>query len=339
MSEPSPTQRDLDATDIERTIATALPGRRVVDCAPLTGGGFATVWSARLGDGADVVLKVGPKPDAKLLRYETDLISAEARYFRRLAAEAPEVPTPRVLYAEPDFLITERLPGTNLGELCVADEPVDDAPVRAAFGAALARVHRLTGDRFGYDAGRTSGRTWSAAFLAMIDDLLADAADWHVETPVPAERIRDLVARHRGLLDSVRRPALVHFDGWDGNLLVADGRLTGLVDGERFLYGDPLIDFNSAAIYRRIEDEPDHPFIVGYNAAGGGVSLDPPVLRRLSLYRLHLYLLMTVEMPSRQITREERPERYERLAELLDSELTELGRPVPDPDHHLPVRK
>ncbi|BEL05202.1 aminoglycoside phosphotransferase family protein [Actinoplanes sichuanensis] len=322
MTEPSPTQRVLDASDIDRSIATALPGRTVADCEPLFGGGFATVWAARLDDGTDVVVKVGPRPEAKLLRYERDLIAAEGRYLLRLAAEAPEVPVPRVLHTGPDLLVTGRLPGTNLA---YASDDFDDAPVRADFGAALARVHRLTGDRFGYDAGRTGADTWSAAFTAMIDELLDDAVDWDVPLPAPAERIRELVTRHDRLLDTVRRPALLHFDGWDGNLLVADGRLSGFVDGERFLYGDPLLDFTSAALFRRIEDEPDHPFVRGY----GGVRFDASVLRRFSLYRLHLYLLMTVEMPSRRITREAHPDRYARLAELLDGELTELGRPVP----------
>ncbi|MEU8665248.1 phosphotransferase family protein, partial [Actinoplanes philippinensis] len=279
-------------------------------------------WAARLDAGADVGVTVGPRPEARLLRYEQGMIAAEARYLRRLAAEAPEVPVPRVLFADADLLVTERLPGVNLAQ---AGPEVDDAPVRAAFGAALARVHRLTGDRFGYDAGRTGAATWSGAFRAMIDDLLDDAADWAVPLPATPGRIRDLIDRHEALLDTVRRPALLHFDGWDGNLLVDDGRLTGFVDGERFLHGDPLLDFTSAALFRRIEDEPDHPFLRGY----GEVRLDAPALRRLSLYRLHLYLLMTVEMPSRRITREEHPERYARLAELLDEELAELGRPVP----------
>ncbi|GIE77202.1 hypothetical protein Aph02nite_31520 [Actinoplanes philippinensis] len=322
MTGASPTQRVLDATDIDRAIAVALPGRRVAAAGPLAGGGFATVWAARLDDGADVVVKVGPRPEARLLRYERGMIAAEARYLRRLAAEAPEVPVPRVLFADADLLVTERLPGVNLA---MAGPEVDDAPVRAAFGAALARVHRLTGDRFGYDAGRTGAATWSGAFRAMIGDLLDDAADWAVALPATPGRIRALVDRHEALLDTVRRPALLHFDGWDGNLLVDDGRLTGFVDGERFLYGDPLLDFTSAALFRRIEDEPDHPFLRGY----GEVRLDAPALRRLSLYRLHLYLLMTVEMPSRRITREEHPERYARLAELLDEELAELDRPVP----------
>jgi aminoglycoside phosphotransferase (APT) family kinase protein len=343
---PSPTQRILDPADVARFVAASFPaGRRVAGCAPLTGGGFAAVWRVALDDGSAVVLKVGPPPGVPLLRYEEGLLAAEARYFRRIAADLPEVPMPRVLRHgstpdDGDWLFTSLLAGTPLSELAVTGAGArGDAPVREAFGAALARVHRLRGDRFGYDDGRSGAATWWRAFRAMVDDLLADAADWRVELPAPADRIRALIDRHGGLLDALDRPALLHFDGWDGNVLaVPDGdglRLSGIVDGERFLYGDPLVDLASPLLFRRAEDEPEHPFLRGYNAeaarTGDAVRFDPPTLRRLSLYRLHLYLLMTVEMPSRRITREARPERYERLAVLLDEELTALGRPVPPP--------
>jgi hypothetical protein len=103
-----------------------------------------------------------------------------------------------------------------------------------------------------------------------------------------------------------------------------------LVDGERHLFGDPLLDFVSPALYRRIEDEPNHPFLQGYaNGAGAGLAMTPPVRRRLALYRLHLYLLMTVEMPSRGMTGPAHAARRHRLAGLLDEALAELGRPVP----------
>jgi hypothetical protein len=81
--------------------------------------------------------------------------------------------------------------------------------------------------------------------------------------------------------------------------------LAGLVDGERFLFGDPLLDFVSPALFRRIEEEPEHPFVLGYAAASGRpAAFTAGERRRLELYRLHLYLLMTVEMPSRGMTRE-----------------------------------
>lgn len=342
MSGASPTQRRLGRSDVARLVAASFgPGAGVAGCGPITGGGFAAVWWVDLDDGRRAVLKVAPPPDVPLLRYEQRLIAAEARYFRLVAARAPGVPVPPVLHhgADPavldgDWLFTGRLPGRSLADLAQDRPGIDTAPARADFGAAVAAVHAVTGGRFGYDDGRTSGATWRAAFTAMLDDLLADAADWAVELPLTPARLRGVVDRHADVLDAVDRPALLHFDGWDGNVLAEPDagsvpRMTGLVDGERYLFGDPLLDLVSPALYRRIEDEPEHPFLLGYAAATRPpLVLDGAARRRLALYRLHLYLLMTVEMPSRNITRRADPGRYERLAGLLDRELTELGRPA-----------
>ncbi|MDG4800727.1 phosphotransferase [Micromonospora sp. WMMD980] len=330
----SPTRRDLDPEQVRRYLTASLgPAAEVADCGPLTGGGFAAVWWVRLGDGREVVLKVGPPPHVPLLRYEHDMIGAEARYLRLVAARAPAVPVPSLLHhgCHPDlgdWLLTARLPGRTLAELTRAG--ADVGPLRAEFGRALAALHAVTGHRYGYDSGRAAAPTWRAAYTAMVDDLLADAADWAV--PLPATRLRELVARHATALDVVRRPALLHFDGWAGNVLAVDGpdgtpRLSGLVDGERHLWGDPLLDLVSPLLFRRAEDEPDDPLVRAYRAAAP-FPLDAGARRRLGLYRLHLYLLMTVEMPSRAITAESDPGRVARLAELLDAELSDLARPV-----------
>ncbi|MGC4892701.1 phosphotransferase family protein [Micromonospora sp. DT31] len=329
----SPTQRDLDPGQVRRFLTASLgSGAEVADCGPLSGGGFAAVWWVRLADGRDVVLKVGPPPHVRLLRYERDMIGAEARYLRLVAARAPGVPVPALLHHGRhrdlgDWLLTARLPGRTLWDLTRAG--ADVGPLRAGFGRALAAVHTVTGERYGYDGGRASAGTWREAYLAMVDDLLADAADWAVPLPVPASRIRDLVARHAAVLDAVRRPALLHFDGWAGNVLAVDGpdgtpRLSGLVDGERYLWGDPLVDLVSPLLFRRAEDEPDDPLVRAYREASP-VPFDAGVRRRLGLYRLYLYLLMTVEMPSRNITAASDPGRVELLATLLDAELGDLA--------------
>ncbi|MDG4797776.1 phosphotransferase [Micromonospora sp. WMMD1082] len=332
MAPVSPTQRILSPDDVLDFVRASFgPDRQVRDCGPLSGGGFAAVWWARLDDDRDVVLKVAPPPTARLLRYETDLLAAEARYFRLVAERAPRVPVPPVLHHGGDprrgeWLVTGRLPGRALPDL-----DGDDGPARADLGAVTAALHRITGDRFGYDAGRTGGSTWRAAFAAIIDDLLADAADWAVTLPAPPQRIRALVARHADVLDRVGRPALLHFDCWDGNVLAAAGddgppRMCGLVDGERFLYGDPLVDLVSPLLFRRAEDEPAHPFLRGYaDATGAPLIFDDGARRRLTLYRMHLHLLMTVEMPSRGITPANDPGRHTLLAELLARDLDDLS--------------
>jgi aminoglycoside phosphotransferase (APT) family kinase protein len=339
---PSPTQRSLVPDDV-LALARASFGPRagVVDCAELPGGGFAAVWRVRLADGRTVVLKVAPPSAVPLLRYERDLVAAEAQYFRFVRERAGAVPVPEVLHlgSDPsvldgDWLFTSHLPGIALPEQRAADSTVDDAAVRRDLGRAVARLHAVQGTRYGYPGGRPHGDTWRAAFGSMVDALLADAVDWRVPLPEAPSRIRELVAGNAQALAAVDRPALLHFDLWDGNVLAAPDatgrlRLTGLVDGERYLFGDPLMDLVSPVLFRRIEDEPDHPFLHGYaEAVGAPVRFDAAARRRLALYRMHLYLLMTVEMPSRGMTSRARPERHRLLQRLLGAELAELGRPL-----------
>jgi aminoglycoside phosphotransferase (APT) family kinase protein len=273
-------------------------------------------------------LKVGPPSHVRLLRYEADLIAAEACYFRLVAAQAPGVPVPPVLHQEDDWLFTGHLPGTPLAS---GDAAGDGSTVRRQLGAAIAHLHTVAGDRFGFSGARAHASTWRAAFTAIIDDLLADAADWKVPLPATPEAVRATVAAHAGSLDAVTRPTLVHFDLWDGNVLVGTDaagapELSGLVDGERYLFGDPLVDFVSPALYRRIEDQPEHPFLRGYaDTTGTPVRFDAASRYRLALYRLHLYLLMLVEMPSRGMTGAEGQARAERLSDLLQQELDHLS--------------
>jgi len=270
------------------------------------------VWRAGLADGRDVVVKVGPPAGARLLRYERGLIEAEAAYFRAVRAGAPAVPVPEVLAVGDDWIVTTLLPGDSLTGL------PDGAGVREQLGAAVADLHRLTGPHFGYTGGRAAGADWPTAYGAMIADLLADAADWAVPLPPGIDL---LAARHQANLATVTRPALLHFDLWDGNVLGAGGRLTGLVDGERFLWGDPLLDLVSPALFHRIEDDPGHPFLRGY-AAATGLVLDDAARIRLALYRVHLYALMLAEGPSRGIP--VGGDRHGRLTGLLEGELRTL---------------
>ena len=305
----SPTQPTLSRARVESVLADGLGEVTVLDTAELSGGTFAAVWRASLADGREVVVKVGPPPSARLLAYEKGLIPAEAEYFRLVRARAPGVPVPSVLAVSDDWIITTLVPGRPL-----ADE---DAPLaRTELGAAIAAVHEIHGPHFGYTGDRPSGGDWPTAFAAIVAALRVDAAQWNVPLP-PLDGV---VERHHDVLATVTRPALLHFDLWDGNVLVGpDGAMTGLVDGERYLYGDPLLDFVSPALLRRIEEIPDHPFLAGYRPE----PFDESARIRLTLYRIHLYALMIAEGPSRGIERS--TGRHDRLTGLLEEELHALG--------------
>ncbi|GAA0453973.1 phosphotransferase [Paractinoplanes deccanensis] len=301
----SPTQPVLAEPDIASIVREAL-GASLDTASELGGGGFAAVWLASLTDGRRVVVKVAPPASARLLSYERELIPAEAVYFGAVAGLAP---VPEVLAVSPGWIVTTHLPGRPLTEA--------DAPrARHQLGAAVRRIHTLTGDHFGYTGDRPAGPDWPTAFTAIMQSLRSDAASWGVPLP-PA--LDGAVERHTAALAAVTTPALLHFDLWDGNVLASPaGELTGLVDGERYLYGDPLLDLVSPALFRRIEEEPDHPFLAGYDPG----PLDRAALIRLALYRIHLYTLMLTEGPSRGIAATDG--RQTHVTALLDAELEHL---------------
>jgi aminoglycoside phosphotransferase (APT) family kinase protein len=91
------------------------------------------------------------------------------------------------------------------------------------------------------------------------------------------------------VLDDVTTPSLVHFDLWPGNILLRDGQITGIVDGERAFWGDPLAEMVSLALFGDIAD--DAAFLAGY----GGIEFDDSARRRIALYQSYLYLIMLIE--------------------------------------------
>lgn len=46
------------------------------------------------------------------------------------------------------------------------------------------------------------------------------------------------------VFEEVTKPYLVHRNCWDGNIFVEGGKVTGIIDWERCLWADPLLEVN-----------------------------------------------------------------------------------------------
>jgi fructosamine-3-kinase len=136
----------------------------------------------------------------------------------------------------------------------------------------------------------------------MFAKLLADAVRLGVALPRSASELTAIVDRCAPALDAVRTPRLVHFDLWDGNVLVDAGatppRVSGIIDGERAFHGDPLAEMASLALFREIES--DDAFLRGYaEALGRPLAWSDPERQRIALAQLYLYLIMRIEPATR----------------------------------------
>lgn len=298
------TKRRLDGATLRALVHDAFgPGAAIARAAELTDGFFNTAFRLLLTDGRDVVLKASPPRDAPVLTYERDLMRAEAEFFR--AARAATVPLPELLYAgfgrtliDGDFIVLSALEGVTWNSARAGLDEAANAALRRELGGIAARLHAVTrpGGGFGYPASpELSADTWPAAFAAMLGALLDDAERYGAALPVPAAELRRLTDRHIDALAEVDSAGLVHVDLWPGNVFITDEpRINGLIDGERMVWGDPLLEFVGMDPFGRTDR--DEAVTAGYAAAGGHLDRGDGARRRLALYYVYLHVLMLTEL-------------------------------------------
>ncbi|MFI6502617.1 phosphotransferase family protein [Nonomuraea typhae] len=319
----SRTKRRLSPSQLDALARRAM-GVGVSEAVELTDGFANAVWRLSLDDGREVVLKLSPPPGLRQLTYERDLLRMEAAAIELAgSAGVPVAGLLRAGFDDPvlggDYLVLTALDGTPWNR----SAPEDPQELRRELGRHLARLASVTGEVFGYPHNGITAPTWRAAYLAMLDALLADTLRYPTPLPVPTGEIRRVAGAAAGVLDEVRTPSLVHFDVWPGNVFLAppgsaDGRIQAIIDLERAFWGDPLADLVTPTIFGELAET--DALLAGYREVRP-LELTPAALARVDLYRVYLYLILLVENGPRQYPEEE-------YAPLRDLAATSLAKAV-----------
>jgi aminoglycoside phosphotransferase (APT) family kinase protein len=215
---------------------------------PIQTGKFNTSYFVHL-NGREFVLRIAPSKDAVFVFYERDMMLQEPGIHKLLLQETT-VPVADIIAFDDshnvikrNFIIMERLPGQPLSESLF----VDQNRVFQQVGEALAQTHRLTAEQYGYlgeHAPMLPQSTWIEAFQVMWRNLIEDVAAVGYYSDEECSRLLDLLEKHLPLFDRKVPASLLHMDVWGQNILIDhSGNLTGLVDWDRALWGDPEIEF------------------------------------------------------------------------------------------------
>lgn len=215
---------------------------------PITTGKFNTSFFVRAGD-EEMVLRIAPPSDSIFVFYERDMMRQE-KGIHDLVLARTSAPVAEI-YAydnsheliDRDLLLMKRLPGQALSETAGADYN----KVLRQVGAYMAEVHALTAEKYGYlgpHRPMEPQQTWPAAFQIMWNNLIDDIVSVGHYNPDENRLLRGLLDKHIRLFDSPTPSCLLHMDIWSQNILVdREWNVTGLVDWDRALWGDPEIEF------------------------------------------------------------------------------------------------
>jgi aminoglycoside phosphotransferase (APT) family kinase protein len=234
---------------LEACVRRARPGLAAPPAFERIGTGkFNTSYFVR-ADGEAMVLRIAPPDDAVFCFYERGMMKQEPG-LHALLRERTTVPVAAVHAFDDsrtllprDWLLMERLPGAPLsdGPSCDPDRILEET------GRCLAQVHAVTADRFGYlgeHRPMEPQATWPEAFRVMWTSLLDDCAAVGHYNATEVRRLAGLLDEHLAAFDRPVPASLLHMDIWSQNLLVGPGGgLSGIVDWDRALWGDPEIEF------------------------------------------------------------------------------------------------
>jgi aminoglycoside phosphotransferase len=219
-------------------IAATHAGEAVREIARFPLGLAHYVYDVRLASGRALVVRLGLPRDAAVF-------AAAVRWSQRLRPLG--VPLPALLEAAPEaalpYLVLERLPGSDLGEVYAELVPTEKRALAREIAAIQARVATLPeGAGFGYalsEEGPFAQRSWTDLLRAALARSRARIAHAGLVSGDPVGRVERGLARLVAELDAVRPRAFLD-DTTTKNVIVERGRLRGIVDVDVVCYGDPL---------------------------------------------------------------------------------------------------
>ena len=293
----SMTKNTQSAETLNQMAQKAFPGETCTEILELTEGYFNVAYLLRFDSGRESVLKIAPPRDACIMSYEKNIMYSEVAAMR-LAAEKTDVPVAKIFFFDDSltlcsspYFFMEKLEGNSLFSLADSVPESVKKQIRRDTGMLNRKINSITGESFGYiGQPQMQGNDWYTVFCRMMDMAFSDAKAMSVDLKIPVPTLRSFLENSRSLFEQVTVPCLVHWDLWDGNIFVKNGRISGLIDWERSLWADPLMEVG----FRTYGQDPD--FLQGY----GKECVTPEEQLRALWYEIYLMVLVAQDYTYRQ---------------------------------------
>lgn len=249
-----------------------------------------------------VVLKIAPKDESKMITADRNILWWEAEMLKLFDRE--DFPSPKLLayddtceICESPYLFMTYIEGQNYLE-CKGDLSEEDkSRIEYQIGLLSHTICQIKGDKFFFPSQPNKQFKDNYEFvLNLFDLLLKDALSQNIDLgPNGYSMIYDILNANKESINNVDSLCLSHTDIWDGNILVNDGNVVGIVDFSDLYYCDELMTF----YFHTIDGKTSPYFLQGFNNR----KLNKDEKIRIEIYRMYVILKMIVDCVLKQYGR------------------------------------
>lgn len=304
--------------NIKRMVAHAFPEKELVSYEELTEGLCNVAYLITFSDGTKSILKIAAADNQGYLTNEVNLMDAEVKAMELARGNIPAKVAKVVLFDEEKQLCTgkyffmEYIEGDNYFSMQDSYSEEERAQISFQLGQIVKQMSAITGEAFGQLGDEV--HCFSSQYELtrhMLSNVIGDADRKSVEYFISGEELLRMLERDRDIFTEVKKPSLVHYDLWEGNVFVKDKKVVGIIDWERALWGEPLMEDR----FRR--HTRNEAFLKGY----GQENFTNAQMRRIYWYDILLFLTMMTEGQYREY---EDDWMYRWIAPLYEASLKEL---------------
>lgn len=282
---------------LEKMTAAAFPDSKAVNFKELKEGYFNAAYLIQLSDGRETVLKISPPKGTLVMTHEKNIMYSEV-HSMKMIHNMTKVPVAEIYYYDSsntlcnaEYFFMEKLKGESFSSIMDTLDEEDKRQIQYTTGTYNAELNGVTGTKFGYyGQSDKQGEDWFSVFKSMVTDTIKDAEHLSIDLHVESQTILQLLEQDKQYFVEVTTPKFVHWDLWAGNVFVEKNKVTGLIDFERCLWGDELIEVG----FRSHNQDKD--FLRGY----GIKEFSESQKIRITWYDLYLFLIVVLETDYRK---------------------------------------
>ena len=281
---------------ISRMAEKAFPDKKVATIKELTEGMCNVTYDIRFEDGSESILKIAAKDrsgntsnEIGLMRAEIDamkLVSANCSF---KVADVQYYDTSNTI-CDGNYFFMEKLDGDNYSFVKGDMSEEEIAAIDTEIGKISRELSNVKNPGFGFLGDDKRYDSLFGFVRQMLENLITDAKRRDIDILYDEKTFMDLLEKDRHAFEEVRSASLVHWDMWEGNVFVKDGHVSGIIDWERALWGEPFMDDRF-----RMHNRGRH-FLEGF----GQTSFSEVESIRLRWYDVILYLTMMIEVYYRE---------------------------------------